>query len=115
MVLVVRYDSLVMSLYFIMLHRLRFKVLLIIYIFLMRYLQFMHEHTSGAVRGRFHRGVNGLHHSKGKPISFAQGLFVCLIIALSHQWHDRGFVGVSGFVRCSSINTSHTHKHSHFP
>lgn len=50
--------------------------------------------------------MNCLHHPKYKPISSAQGLFICVIITLSHQWHGSGFVSVSGFILCSSINTS---------
>lgn len=69
-------------------------------------LPYMLKFTRAAIRGRLRWGVNSLHRSKYKQISFAQGLFVCVIITLSHQWYDRVFVVLSGLVHCSSINTS---------
>lgn len=51
------------------------------------------------------RGVNSL-HSKFKPRSFAQGMFIWAIISVSHQWRGPGFVGVSGFSRGLSSNRS---------
>lgn len=55
----------------------------------------------------FHWGVNSFHHSKYKTDSFTVwGLFICVIITLSHQWHEHGFVGVSGFNLDLSANTS---------